>query len=240
MSDSSEKKNPASHLHSLNLLIAILTGVISLVTGVYTLKTNVFSPKTGNVEGVVRDEKIAKPLWHAPVEIADTNGGVIATIDTDEEGHYSLGALQAGEYQIKVSAPSHLLQSRQVKILAGSKSTLNFDLLPEGERAAVTPAAEAVSYAPYPVQQQQPMQAYPQQTQPEYPQAQGYPPAESQYADSQNHPRRWHRRQPAYDSNSDQNQNTQTSMGNVLAQVAGQMIENWTAKKKTQSGTTNP
>lgn len=208
-----------------------MTGVISLVTGIYTLKTNVFSPKTGNVEGVVRDERIAKPLWHAPVEIADSNGGVIATIDTDEEGHYSLGALQAGSYQIKVSAPNHLLQSRQVKILAGSKSTLNFDLLPEEEKNKEIQAP--APYAPYPVQQ--PLQ--------EYPQAQGYPHPESEYGEYQNRPRGERHRQTGYDPNyPDQTQQNspQPSMGNVLAQVAGQMFENWAAKKnqkQTRSAT---
>ncbi len=152
-------KNPASNLHVLNLIIALVAGLISIVGGVYSIKANYFTPKTGNLQGVVRDENIAKPLLLATVEISEINGGVIATLNTDSTGQYPVASLREGNYMVKASAERHQSQTKNIKIYANTDSTVSFDLKPEEDNffsksktaaEPVRPSAAVPYYPPAP------------------------------------------------------------------------------------------
>ncbi|MDD5217309.1 MAG: carboxypeptidase regulatory-like domain-containing protein [Candidatus Omnitrophica bacterium] len=133
--DQSSPKSPVSHLHAMNLVVAMLAGIISIVGGVYTLKTNVFAgPQYGSLQGVVRDEKLAKPLWLSSVEVSGAeDGAIVATVTTDKEGHYQLKTLGTGHYAVKFTAPRHQAQTKAIKIEKGLTSSIDVDLVPEEE-----------------------------------------------------------------------------------------------------------
>lgn len=138
-------KSPTSHLHAINLVVALMAGIISIVGGVYTLKSNVFAgPSYGSLEGTVRDEKIAKPLLLASVEVSGIDGVVVNTVETDDKGHYALETLKTGNYVVRFAAPRHIAQTKTVKVEKDLKSSINIDLVPEESRNENSPAVPAV------------------------------------------------------------------------------------------------
>lgn len=158
VSNHTPAKLPGSHLHMTNLIVATLAGIISIVGGIYSLKATVFSSQAyGSLQGVVRDEKIAKPLLLAKVEITTPDGAVVNTVDTNQEGHYLVETIKAGNYLVKFSAPRHITQSETIKIEKNLTSTINVDLVPVEEPTKTVSAdgipqnfKSAAFPAPYP------------------------------------------------------------------------------------------
>ena len=139
-------KSPTSHLHVINLVVALLAGVISITGGIYSLKSNFFSgPALGSLQGIVRDEKIAKPLKLTAVEISDLTGAVVNTAATDDDGHYLIDALKAGNYVVKFTAPLHKVETKTVKIEKDLVSSINIDLVPEVQQANLSSIESAAS-----------------------------------------------------------------------------------------------
>jgi len=141
-------KSPASHLHAMNLIVAMTAGIISIVGGVYTLKSNIFSgPSYGSLQGIVRDAKIARPLVLASVEITGADGAVVSTVETDDNGHYSLDPLKTGNYIVKFTASRHIAETKTVKIEKDLKASVNVDLVPETVQANTVPVEQVPSPA---------------------------------------------------------------------------------------------
>jgi len=145
---SSTPKSPTSHLHVINLVVALLAGVISITGGIYSLKNNLFSgPAYGSLQGIVRDERIAKPLKLASVEIADLAGAVVNTAATDDNGHYLVEALKTGNYVVKFTAPLHKVETKTIKIEKDLTSSIHVDLVPEVPQTNL-PSVESVAAMP--------------------------------------------------------------------------------------------
>jgi|GEM_PF-3198123 len=145
---------PAFQLHTLNIVIATLAGVISIVGGVYSLKATFLTPKAvyGEVAGFVRDEKLGKPLRLATVEIADITGAVVNTLSTDDEGRYFLKELKEGSYEIKAEAVLHVTQKKKINIQGNKASSIDFSLVPleTQEFRPVVPTASVPAVAAMP------------------------------------------------------------------------------------------
>ncbi|MFA5168426.1 MAG: carboxypeptidase-like regulatory domain-containing protein [Candidatus Omnitrophota bacterium] len=244
-------KSPASHLHSMNLVVALLAGVISITGGIYSLKNTFFAEQAvGSLQGIVRDEKIAKPLKLASVEISDLTGAVVNTAATDDNGHYLIESLKTGNYVVKFTAPLHKVETKTIKIEKNLWSSVNVDLVPEVQPAkfssveSVAPAQQIVQ-APYAA----PAATY----QTAAPAASGYDTTgntssaaavpstysqpdsmqDSSSMDSQSsgfrrHPRR---RPPGeYEDTS-----STSSQGNAIAQVGTQLLQAWMSKKSSNN-----
>ena len=139
-------KSPTSHLHKMNLVVALLAGIISITGGIYSLKNNLFSgPAYGSLQGTVRDERIARPLKLASVEISDLGGAVVNTAATDESGHYLIEALKTGNYVVKFTAPLHKIETKTIKIEKDLASSINVDLFPEAQQANLSPIEPAAA-----------------------------------------------------------------------------------------------
>lgn len=142
MNDATGKvpKPTASHLHTVNLVVALLAGVISITGGIYSLKNNLFSgPAYGSLQGIVRDERIARPLKLVAVEVADLAGAVVNTASTDDDGRYAIESLKTGNYLVKFTAPLHKVETKTVKIEKDLMSSINADLVPEAQPANLSP-----------------------------------------------------------------------------------------------------
>lgn len=139
-------KSPTSHLHSMNLIVALLAGVISITGGIYSLKTNIFAgPSVGSLQGTVRDERIARPLKLAAVEISDLAGAVVNTATTDDDGHYLIESLKTGNYVVKFTAPLHKIETKTIKVEKNLTSSINVELVPETAQALSLPVELAAS-----------------------------------------------------------------------------------------------
>jgi len=128
-----DQPKPPSRLHTAQLLVGTIAGIISIIGGVYSLKST-FSQKGetfGQITGSVRDERLARPLRLATVEVLDNEGNVIGTLSTDDEGLYSLKDLREGTYEVKASAPFHRPDEKRVGIQKNATLTLDFSLVPE-------------------------------------------------------------------------------------------------------------
>ncbi|MEI7751087.1 MAG: carboxypeptidase-like regulatory domain-containing protein [Candidatus Omnitrophota bacterium] len=253
-------KSPTSHLHVVNLVVALLAGVISITGGIYTLKNNVFSgPAYGSLQGIVRDERIAKPLKLASVEVADLTGAVVNTATTDDNGHYLIEALKTGNYVVKFTAPLHKIESKTIKIEKDLSSSISVDLFPEAQQANLSPV-ESVAVVPRNIQASYaPQAAYP----PTAPVMSGYnvsksnpsvPTASPTYSQTEpgqdpalsgsqrtgyrRHPRRSY---PAESVESSTGTSQSSSQGDALAQVGTQLLQAWMSKKSstTSSSTTS-
>lgn len=130
--NSANPKPHQTHLHTAHILFATLASVISVVGGVYSLKSNFFQPKAsyGELAGVVRDERLARPLRLAALEIYDSGEGLVSASSTDDDGVYTLKNLKEGKYRVKASASLHEEQIKNVHIQEGRTSTIDFNLAP--------------------------------------------------------------------------------------------------------------
>lgn len=138
-------KSPTSHLHAMNLVVALLAGVISITGGIYSLKNNLFAgPTYGSLQGIVRDERIARPLKLAAVEISDLTGAVVNTAVTDDDGHYLIESLKTGNYVVKFTAPIHKVETKTIKIEKDLTSSINVDLVPEAQQPSLPVVESAV------------------------------------------------------------------------------------------------
>jgi len=244
-------KSPASHLHAVNLVVALLAGVISITGGIYSLKSNFFSEQTiGSLQGIVRDEKIAKPLKLASVEISDLTGAVVNTAATNDDGHYLIESLKTGNYVVKFTAPLHKTETKTIKIEKNLWSSVNVDLIPEVQPAKFSSVESVV-----PVQQtiQAPYAASADTYQTATPAASGYDTTgntssatavpstysqsdstpDSSFPDSQSSGFRRHpRRRP---SGGYEDTSSTSSQGNAIAQVGTQLLQAFMSKKSDNS-----
>ena len=258
-SENPTPKSPASHLHVMNLIVATLAGLISITGGIYSLKSNLFSSQHfGSLQGIVRDEKLAKPLWLSSVEVAGVDGVVVNTVNTDQNGHYLVEAIKTGNYVVKFAAPRHIVQSKTVKIEQDLKSTINVDLAPQEEAPQSLPA-EVVrqpfgsTYSPSTYQNPSAVTS-PVATTPPYATAPGYsnpapvqtqvPVYQQPYGQSADgsstlpqNPAgyRRHSRRSSYDSTNADSSNTSQSQGNMLTQAGMQLLSGYLSKKTDQS-----
>lgn len=252
--DPPSPKAPSSHLHSLNLIVAMLAGIISITGGVYSLKNNLFSgPEYGTLQGIVRDEKIAKPLKLVSVEIADLTGAVVNTVSTDDDGHYKVESLKTGNYAVKFTAPLHKVETKSIKIEKNLESSINVDLVPDmpATQASVIPTEVAATAY------QQPAVAttYPAATAV----VSGYntmgtatpatyassnassaPPQDESF---QGPPPGYHRRRPrpypgSYEQNASYDSGSTSSGGSSLATVGTQLLSAFMASKSENSTST--
>ena len=251
-------KSPASHLHVVNLVVALLAGVISITGGIYSLKNNVFSgPAYGTLQGIVRDERIAKPLRLAAVEISDLSGAVVNTATTDDDGHYLIEALKTGNYVVKFTAPLHKIETKNIKIEKNLASSINVDLFPEASQANLSLAESVASgqrniRAPY-----TPQAAYQAAT----PVASGtgvpqntssVPTGSAAYSQTEpvtdpslsGPPRTGYRRHPRHSYpadtvNSSSGTSQSASQGDALAQAGAQLLQAWKSKKSETTSSTS-
>ena len=134
---------PPHKLHMVNIVAATLASIISIIVGIYSLKTNFFHHETASsavLAGVVRDERLAKPLRLATLEVQDSAGETVSTLSTDDDGKYEVKNLKEGSYRIEASAPLHESLERKVFLQKNSASTVDFSLTPLEER---TPSVSA-------------------------------------------------------------------------------------------------
>lgn len=83
-----------------------------------------------------------QPLAGVTIELVDENGDVIATTQTDDEGHYRFDNLRAGTYEVRETQPEGYLQGSQRAGSAGGNDTLQdliFDI-------PIGPGVELVNY----------------------------------------------------------------------------------------------
>ncbi|HNX68949.1 MAG TPA: carboxypeptidase-like regulatory domain-containing protein [Candidatus Omnitrophota bacterium] len=254
-------KSPTSHLHVMNLIVALVAGIISITGGIYTLKNNIFSEAAfGNLQGVVRDVKIAKPLYLTTIEVSGTDGAVVNTVTTDKDGQYLVQHLKTGNYIVKFTAPLHTVETKTVKIEKDATSSINIDLVPIQEQMkaivpeqtvpvqVTAPAGNApsqvaasssvpsygngntVNYGN--AQTAQTSSGYPQQSYEQVPDMNGPGPQPPPYH---------HRRPRGYyaATGSDQSNTTSTtssaSQGSALAQAGAQLLEGFLSKKTSQN-----
>lgn len=245
-------KSPTSHLHAMNLVVALLAGIISVTGGIITLKNNFFAgPAFGSLQGIVRDERIAKPLKLAFVEVSDLAGAVINTATTDDEGHYLIKPLKAGNYVVKFNASLHKTQTKAIKIEKNLESSINADLFPEAHQPDLSPIESPVE-APKNIQARYT---------PEAPYSAVSTSAASGYQVSQNIPsaptppavysqeesmdpimssphtrfRRYPRHRHPLESGDGSSEVSQsTSQGSVLAQAGAQLLQAWLSKKSEE------
>jgi len=248
-------KSPTSHLHSMNLIVALLAGVISITGGIYSLKTNIFAgPSAGSLQGIVRDEKIAKPLKLAAVEISDLAGAVVNTATTDDDGHYLIESLKTGNYVVKFTAPLHKIETKTIKVEKDLTSSINVDLVPDVAQAvslSVEPAASVrqniqASYAPAASYQavapavsvyNPPQNTATVATSPSTTYTQTIPVSDPSLSDPRppgfrRHPRRSYSGELA-DNSSETSQST--SQGSALAETGAQLLQALLSKKSESS-----
>jgi hypothetical protein len=80
-------------------LTALVAGVVGL-----GLLWSVSSANCAEVAGSVTDNNTA-PALPAHVSIADKTGKIVGAADADSNGHYSIGGIDTGEYNITLNLP---------------------------------------------------------------------------------------------------------------------------------------
>lgn len=226
-------KLQTSHLHAANLFVALLAGIVSVTGGIYSLKTNMFGGgDRGSLQGIVLDDRIAKPLKLASVEVADAEGAVVNTAITDDKGYYRIKEIKTGNYVVTFKAPLHRSETKNIKIEKGLASSLYVDLVPETSQPAVT-VPEPRSTLPQTVPVQPPVLT--RQETPSLPSTETQPPGPiaPPRTGSRKHPRRGYPSEPTGTSSG-------TSQSNPWVQTGVQLFEEWMKKKSDQNSTRQP
>src|SRR5262245_25312765 len=82
---------------------------------------------TGTIAGVIRDRSGAV-LAGAHIEVLNLATGLLRTANSTEEGHYSVPALLAAEYEVRASLPGFQRTVRRASVEAGATTTTDFQL----------------------------------------------------------------------------------------------------------------
>src|SRR5262245_479539 len=82
---------------------------------------------TGTIAGVVLDPTGAA-VAGALVEVMNLATGLLRTTASSEAGDYSLPALLAGEYEVRVALPGFQRTVRRASVEAGATTTTDFQL----------------------------------------------------------------------------------------------------------------
>jgi hypothetical protein len=241
----------------MNLIVALLAGVISITGGIYSLKNNLFSgPAYGSLQGIVRDEKIARPLKLASVEISDLEGAVVNTATTDDNGHYLIEALKTGNYSVKFTAPLHKPTTKTIKIEKKLVSSINVDLVPEVQQInpvsveSVAPGRQNIPVSYIPATTYQPVSVQPGYNVPQnnpavptasstYSQAEPMPDPSLSRSSRMGFPRHSHHNYPAESVESPSGDSQTTSQGSALAEVGTQLLQAWMSKKSENNSSTS-
>ena len=235
-------KSPVSHLHVMNLVVALLAGIISITGGIYSLKNNVFSgPAHGSLQGIVLDERIAKPLKLVSVEISDTDGAVVNTTATDDDGHYLIESIKTGNYVVKFKAPLHKIETKTIKIEKDVASSINVNLVPEEPllKAASNISETSVQrniLAPYSASVSQP----PVPAAPGYGASQNIPQTNQVSEPALPAPQSpvYHRHSRHSYSGGSADSSSDTSQNGALAQTGAQLLQSLLSKKSGSSSST--
>lgn len=80
--------------------------------------------ETGQINGVVKDPNGAT-VPNAAVTAKNVGTNLERTVNTDNEGAYTITNLQPGAYEISATAPGFQLASETVQVTVGSRNTIN-------------------------------------------------------------------------------------------------------------------
>ncbi|PFG05371.1 carboxypeptidase regulatory-like domain-containing protein [Bacillus sp. es.034] len=95
------------------------------VTNVEILLT----PNPGSLTGTVRDAQTLQPLSDTLVRVIDSQGTVIATVQTDVNGEYVIPGLAEGSYTVAAINNGYQALLQQVNIQPNTTTLLDFNLL---------------------------------------------------------------------------------------------------------------
>lgn len=125
--------NPSNRFHNFQILVGTIAGLVSILGGVLSIKSGFFSQGEiyGQLQGVVRDEALAKPLVLATVQIFNQQDEVVSTLSTNDEGAYALADVKEGSYLLKALAPLHRTEEKKVTVEKKRVTTVDFYLVPD-------------------------------------------------------------------------------------------------------------
>ncbi|MEK1833439.1 carboxypeptidase regulatory-like domain-containing protein [Priestia megaterium] len=88
------------------------------------------TPNPGTIQGQITSTQTATPLVDTQVRVIDNNGALVAVIQTDINGNYSLQGLKPGTYTIVFLNPTFQSETFGFTVGAGDAFTLNAALEP--------------------------------------------------------------------------------------------------------------
>src|ERR1041384_4311116 len=124
---------------TLRLLLATLA--LGLVVAVAQAQSN-----TGNLIGTVSDASGVIP--NATVTATDNKTGQEKTVQTNDQGAFSIPQLDVGTYTVKITAPGHkTFNAKDVKIDVGKDYALNpaLDVGDVSENVTIVAGADIVN-----------------------------------------------------------------------------------------------
>lgn len=128
----------SSYKHLLHRLAQLLAAIFLLAGTAFAQVT------TADITGRVLDQNGAS-VPNASVTVRNTGSGQTRTVQTDDEGNYTITQLSPGRYEITAEAANFSkAQVKDLEVNIGSKLTLNFDLKPGQITEVVDITADAV------------------------------------------------------------------------------------------------
>jgi hypothetical protein len=130
-------------------VIGLVAGLTSIMGGVYSA-VHYFKPTpvAGEMIALVRDERTARPVQGATIEILTPQGALVTTLAAADDG-VARRSLRQGTYRLRVSHPLFSEERRDIQILPGDTTEVRLQLAASGEewRADATRADAASTSA---------------------------------------------------------------------------------------------
>jgi len=116
---------------SLQSAVSVLAGLVSISGAVYSAVRYVKpAPGTLDVLAVMRSDTGDRPLAGSRLRIATRDDVPVAELTAPTDGHVHQPLL-AGDYRLRVSAPSFQPQTRDVHLESGTTTAVRFELAQE-------------------------------------------------------------------------------------------------------------
>ena len=114
--------NPYLNIHSM-VLIALSFGALGLVL----TRSLLAAPDTGLLTGQITGSADIS-IVNAKVVVVDSAGSTVKDVQADASGRYNVDDLNAGRYNLSVSADQYMTKRADINIFAGETTVQDFKL----------------------------------------------------------------------------------------------------------------
>jgi hypothetical protein len=133
-------------LSRVQMVVGLAAGLLSISGFLYPALRATRPPlPLGELVTVVHEAKTRRPVVDATVEVLTPGYTLVTTLTPKEEGGRARHVIKEGTYRVRVTHPRFALESRAIRVVAGTIAEVRFHLSPRPAAAGSPVAAPSAS-----------------------------------------------------------------------------------------------